>query len=214
VSALEPGAVHIWSAALDDDARAEACRPVLSGDEHARADRFAFEHLTRRYIIAHGFLRDVLGRYLGAPAADVPFATGEHGKPCVPGAELQFNLSHSGDLAVCAVTLGRAVGVDVEFIRPVEELDAIVGRFFAAGEGARIRAAADRERAFFECWTRKEAYIKAVGGGFSIPLTSFDTSLDVPGWTFTELPHWPGCAGAAAVRGGMGRLSFFQWPPA
>jgi 4'-phosphopantetheinyl transferase len=211
VSPLEPEAVHVWSAALDDDGRVETCRQVLSDSERNRAQCFRFEHLRRRYVIAHGFLREVLGGYLGLAPAAVRFETGEHGKPFVSGAEVQFNLSHSGDLAVCAVTQARNVGVDVELIRPVHYLDAIVGRFFAAGEREKIGAALDRGRAFFECWTRKEAYIKGVGGGFSIPLTSFDTSLPVPGWTFESLPPFGNSVGAVAVEGPIHPLQVFRW---
>ena len=212
VTELEADAVHVWSAALDDAAQVEPCRAVLSAAERERAGRFHFEHLTRRYIIGRGFLRDVLGRYLGAGAAALEIETGEHGKPFVAGAEIQFNLSHSGDLAVCAFTRGRRIGADVECIRPVEEIDAIVGRFFTAGEAHKIRSAAVRERAFFECWTRKEAYIKGVGGGLSIPLTSFDTSGPVPGWTFAELPSFGDCVGAVAVEGPIRLLQVWRWP--
>jgi 4'-phosphopantetheinyl transferase len=208
---LEPGAVDVWNASLDEDPCVEACLTLLSDDERARLERFCFEHLRRRYAIAHGFLRDVLGHYLGMDAAAIPFETGAHGKPSVPGTEIQFNLSHSGDLAVCAVTRGRRIGVDVECIRSVAEIDAIVGRFFAAGEAERIRAAAVRERAFFECWTRKEAYIKGVGGGLSIPLTSFDTSGPVEGWTLMDLPPFGDYVGALAVEGAIQRLEVSRW---
>ncbi len=209
---LSPDAVHIWSAALEDGAPIEVCRQVLSQGERDRAERFRFEHLRRRFVIAHGFLRDVLGGYLGMAPAAIRFETGEHGKPFVPGAEVQFNLSHSGDLAALAVTRARSIGVDVELARPVEWLDEIAARFFAAGEREKIAAAPDRDRAFFECWTRKEAYIKGVGGGLSIPLTSFDTSLPVPGWTFEGLPPFGNSVGAVAVEGPIQPLRVFRWP--
>jgi 4'-phosphopantetheinyl transferase len=213
VKELEPAVVHVWSAALDEDTRLETCGAVLSATERARAECFRFEHLRRRFVIAHGFLREVLGRYLGVEASAIEFRTSEFGKPFVAGTEIQFNLSHSGDLAVCAVTRGRRIGVDVECIRPVEEMDGIVERFFTGGEGERIRDAPDRERAFFECWTRKEAYIKGVGEGFSIPLTSFDTSGPVPGWTFAELPPFGDYVGTVAVEGALTKLERWQWTP-
>lgn len=209
---LGPEAVHVWAAALDATEWFEPSRAVLSSEERDRAERFRFDHLQRRFVISHGFLRSVLAGYLQVQPSAILFQTGEHGKPFISGTELQFNLSHSGDLAVCAVTLGRRVGVDVECTRPVQELEAIVARFFAPGEAQRIRSAANHERAFFECWTRKEAYIKGVGGGFSIPLTSFDTSAPVPGWSLADLPDLRECVGAVAVQGAIRPLLVRQWP--
>jgi 4'-phosphopantetheinyl transferase len=208
---LEPDAVDVWSAALDEEAGVAACLALLNDEERARMGRFLFEGLRRRYAIAHGFLRDVLARYLRVDAAAIRFDAGEHGKPFVPGAEIQFNLSHSADLAVCAVTRGRRIGVDVECIRPVQEMDAIVARFFTAGEAERICTASARERVFFECWTRKEAYIKGVGGGLSIPLTSFDTTGPLAGWTLAGLPRFGDCVGAVAVEGPIKRLLVWPW---
>ena len=207
------GEIEIWSAALDRDSWVKICRPLLSDNELERAERFRFEHLRRRYTIAHGFLRDVLGRYLGRPPQELVFETGEHGKPFIPGTALQFNLSHSEELAACAVTSGRSVGVDVEFIRDVPELDAIATRFFTGGERERIGRADDRRQAFFECWTRKEAYIKAVGGGLSIPLTSFDASAAVEGWALADWTPGIGYAGAVALEAKITRCDLRTWQP-
>ena len=207
------GEIEIWSAALDRDSWVEICRPLLSDNEREHAERFRFEYLRRRYTIAHGFLRDLLGRYLGTPPEEIAFESGEHGKPFVPGTDLQFNLSHSENLAACAVTSGRSVGVDVEFVRTVPELDAIAARFFTVGERERIVRAEDRLRAFFECWTRKEAYIKGVGGGLSIPLTSFDASVAVKGWALADWMPEKGYAGAVALEGEITRLDLRTWQP-
>ncbi len=208
-----PGEIEIWSAALDREPWVEICRPLLGDNERERVARFRFEYLRRRYTIAHGFLRDLLGRYLGTPPEKLAFETGAHGKPFVRGTTLRFNLSHSEDLAACAVTSGRSVGVDVEYIRPVPELDAIAARFFAGGERERIGQANDPSRAFFECWTRKEAYIKGVGGGLSIPLTSFDTSTAVEGWAFAEWAPGRGYTGAVALEEAITRLEVRTWSP-
>jgi 4'-phosphopantetheinyl transferase len=184
----------------------------LSRAEQERAERFRLERSRRQYVISHGFLRDVLARYLQTDPAALVFETGPHGKPFVAGSEIQFNLSHSGDLAVCAVTRGRSIGVDVEKVRPVKELEAIVSRFFTPSEGARWAAATNHERAFFECWTQKEAYVKGLGGGLSIPLHSFDTSSVLPGWTLVPLPFWDGFLGALAIEGEIERLQIWRWP--
>jgi 4'-phosphopantetheinyl transferase len=175
----------------------EYFRGQLSPDEIARADRFCFAHLRESFVIAHGVLRCLLAAYLGVRPNQVSFAYNEQGKPRVadPAARLRFNLSHSGALAACAFAVDCDLGVDVEQIRQMTDLFDIARRFFSAGECADLESMSieQREGAFFNCWTRKEAYIKAVGGGLSIPLDSFCVSL-IPGQPARLLSNREGSA--------------------
>jgi 4'-phosphopantetheinyl transferase len=178
----DTGQVHVWLFELSASAGAlEYLRGQLSGDEIARSERFCFPHLQTSFVIAHGMLRSVLARYLGRPPAALEFSYNQQGKPRLahPGCRLQFNLSHSGTLGACAVAVDCDLGVDIEHIRQMPDLFDIARRFFSPEECADLEAVPldRREFAFFNCWTRKEAYIKAIGGGLSIPLDSFCVSL-------------------------------------
>ncbi len=176
--------VHLWRASLDCDplvlSRLEA---TLSSDELARADRFVFEKDRSHFVAARGILRELLGNYLKLSPAGLQFGYANRGKPSLEGgtgySSLQFNLSHSGGLAVYAFSQGRRLGIDVERIRPQLAAEDIARRYFAAGELAELQALPPQSRAdgFFLCWTRKEAYVKAHGAGLSIPLDSFAVSL-------------------------------------
>ena len=175
---LAPDAVHVWRAPLDvDDARRARLADVLSPDEHARAARFRFDRDRRRFVAARGRLRLLLSRYLDQVPESIAFAYGTQGKPSVPS--LAFNVSHAGDLALYAFARSRRVGVDVEPVRPLDDADRIVDRFFSALETAAYRALPDAARAaaFVTCWTRKEAFIKALGEGLSHPLDAFDVTV-------------------------------------
>lgn len=165
---------------------------ALSADELHRAARFRFQRDRQRFVISRGLLRAILGRYLDTAPGELRFRYSEHGKPSlVPafdGGGLRFNLSHSDGLALYAVARGREVGVDLERVRPVLEAEQIAERFFSARENAALRAlpAHLKSRAFFACWTRKEAFVKAVGGGISLPLdrenaNAFFDVFPVPG---------------------------------
>lgn len=138
-------------------------------------------------MVGRGVLRDILGRYLQIKPSQVQFRYGQYGKPAlVEAAEtstrLEFNLSHSGPLALYAVTPTQPVGIDLEAIRPLTDMEEIAHRFFAPSEYKTLLALPDEQRllAFFNGWTRKEAYIKALGTGLSHPLHTFKVSL-VPG---------------------------------
>jgi 4'-phosphopantetheinyl transferase len=154
---------------------------VLSSDERSRSSSFAFEHLSTRFIFARGVLRLLAGSYLDVSPETVQFAYGPAGKPRIqtPSSDLMFNLSHSEDLAVYAFTRGCEIGVDVERQRSSPDLPQVAAHFFHPDELADLNALpeTDRTAAFFRCWTRKEAYLKAHGGGLSIPLDSFRVSL-------------------------------------
>jgi 4'-phosphopantetheinyl transferase len=206
---LAPGS----SAAQDD-----LC---LSPDERARAVRFRFDRDRRRFVACRVALRTILGRRLDVPASEVRFEYGAHGKPALArGADgLEFNVSHREDVAVIALTEGRRIGVDVEHLRKVEDAETLAARFFSSSEQESLRSVADsdRDEAFLACWTRKEAFVKALGEGLSLPLDSFSVSLApdaepaLLGWAGREdelrawaLYSWrpaPGYLAAVAVEG-------------
>lgn len=181
--ALAPDAVHVWRIPLDRPHEAAALRPLLSAEERARADRFFAEAHRVRFAVAHGWLRVLLGRYVGLAAESLAFACGPHGKPSLvgtAGAAIEFNLSHSADLALVAVGR-RALGVDVERRdRAVEHLE-LAERFFSPDERDALRALAADDAAvvdgFFATWTRKEAYLKATGHGITRGLHHFDVTF-------------------------------------
>jgi len=184
---LQGREVHLWIVRLEasEDNFERSCS-WLSADEIARAERFRFERHRRAFVLGRAALRALLATYIGIAPADVCFVYGQQGKPALADAscDLRFNASNSGDLAACAFTRGCEIGVDVEQYRRVSDLDHIAHRFFSPEEAAEVLglSAADKDAGFFNCWTRKEAYIKAMGGGLSIPLDSFRVTL-FPGVT-------------------------------
>lgn len=172
--------VHLWLVAVPDCLNELAAfRELLDAEERARADRFHFERDRHRYAITRGVLRRLLALYAGT--SQFAFTTNKFGKPYLqaPHDALQFNVSHSRDLALFGFTRKRELGVDVEGIRPDFATLEIANRFFAADEAALLTALPEGERpgAFFNCWTRKEAYIKARGVGLSQGLSSFAVTL-------------------------------------
>ncbi len=208
--------VHIWRVSLAGTATSvEQARAMLSQEERDRAARFRFPRDEERFIIAHGRLRSVLGRYLGAAAQEVRFRNGPKGKPSLadPVSDIRFNLAHSGELALFAVTRGNDVGVDIERVRPGISLEKIADRFFSAREAAELRSLPREERpaAFFRCWTRKEALLKALGEGLTFGLARF-TAPEGPQWLLRDLDPAPGYAGAVAVRGPIHELRRWRYP--
>ncbi len=176
---LAPIRVTIIEVDLDAYPRDEA---ILSDSERARAAAFRFDHLRDRYIAAHCALRHTLARRVGAHPRDLQYAASTHGRPSLvnQSASLDFNLSHSAEFALIAIAHDAHIGVDVEILRPIENHMTLAVRFFATGEIDVLRAMPAREAdaAFLRCWTRKEAYIKALGLGLSHPLHAFEVSLD------------------------------------
>jgi 4'-phosphopantetheinyl transferase len=154
-------------------------KELLSEDENERAARFHFMADSDRFIVAHACLRDVLSRYLPNEPDQFHFSTNSHGKPVLNGHNVEFNLSHSGNFALIAIAKECRVGVDVERIRSGISSHVIAQQYFSTSEFAELQSLPleQRETAFFTCWTRKEAYIKAEGQGLSLPLESFDVSL-------------------------------------
>jgi 4'-phosphopantetheinyl transferase len=186
-SRLLPSGVQVWAAWLGVKGRgATGFWSTLSRQERERAGRFAFERDRERFIAARGFLREILASCLGTQPHDLEFSYSATGKPSLAGefatSGLQFNLAHSGDLAVFAVARHGIVGVDVEQIRPVPDLPALVERFFTTREWAEINklSGEDQVTAFFKVWTRKEAWLKATGEGITTLLKSIEV-LGPPG---------------------------------
>ena len=172
--------VDIWRASPSLHKNAlEQLESTLSVDEIERASRFHFQADRDRFILAHGCLRDVLARYLHCEPRQLSFSTDNYGKPALADNSLEFNIAHSGDFVLVAIARGRKVGVDVERMRQGISSLVIARQYFSKSEVTELEALPleQKELAFFNCWTRKEAYIKAQGFGLSLPLESFDVSL-------------------------------------
>lgn len=231
---LSRNEVHIWGAKLNQRLRElDLLERTLASSERARAERFRFERDRARFIAARGQLRMILGSYASVDPCALEFTYGPFGKPSLSppfnADALKFNLSHSGELALIAVTRDRDLGVDVEEIRQLDDAEAIAGRFFSPRENVVLRALPEAERleAFFHCWTCKEAYVKATGDGLACPTESFDVSfgrgeparlLGVGGnseeasrWSLTLLTPASGYVGAVAVEGQDWSLTCWQW---
>jgi len=186
--------VHVWLVSLD---RLEGTAAQLPPPDRARAERYLNPQAMERWVASRLALGQILAKYLHRPASTIEIAEEEGGKPRLPGRELEFNLSHSGDLALVAVSQ-RAVGVDVERIEPARDLLAIAERSFGEAEVARVRDAAPHERAatFYEEWTRHEARLKCLGVGLAGPEPAPGASVAVRN---LEVPS--GYAAAVAVAG-------------
>jgi medium-chain acyl-[acyl-carrier-protein] hydrolase len=231
---LGEGEVHVWRVPLDQPEEYPArLRPLLSADEEARAGRFRFPRDRARFIVGRGLLRVLLGRYLSSPPERLRFAYGACGKPILaegPAAGgLCFNVAHSDGLALIGVTRGREVGVDLERLRPDLAMERLATNCFSAQELQDLRAVPRemRTQAFFHCWTRKEAYLKATGTGLSAALDRFDVTLrpgepamllanrDDPDavrrWSLRDLQPGPGFVGALVVERDPRRLWYGDW---
>jgi 4'-phosphopantetheinyl transferase len=219
---LEPQELHVWAVSLHGDP--EPFGSLLSEAERQRMERFRFMDHRRRYQIGHGALRAILGGYLGRDPRSLEFQQGPRGKPFMTGPGIYFNLSHSGKLALIGVS-DCEIGIDVEKVRHLESLTEIARRHFSEVEFTALDALddTDRELAFYRCWTRKEAYIKALGEGLSMPLDTFDVSLgeapsflacrdgrDPRDWSLLDVSPGPDFVGAAALRGEVHALRCFR----
>ena len=205
---LLPGEIHIWRAPLTNAARFAAAEAVISRDESLKAGRFAFAPDRDRFIAAHGALRMVLADYLAADPCDLEFQIGSSGKPALVQTftDLRFNLSHSGDLALIAVTRGRDVGVDVELVQEDIAFEQIVEHYFDPAEAWSLRTAppAARVARFFDLWTRKEACLKAEG-------SSLGGNPRLDRFRVRNLCPAQGYAGAIACEGEDWELACWDW---
>jgi 4'-phosphopantetheinyl transferase len=206
--------VAIWDVDLDGAAAAvDQLRRILSPDERQRANRFRFEVHRHRYIACRAALRHIVASRLHCSPRDIQFGYGRYGKPYLeaPTRRLTFNVTYSGGYAVIASTWDSLIGVDLEVHRPMHDVRALARTVFSDGEREELDRAADPVRAFLNGWTRKEAYIKALGVGCSAPLTRISVSLDdaaallstetgrnsATAWIVLDLPHPHGIASVA-----------------
>jgi 4'-phosphopantetheinyl transferase len=230
---LEQDEVQVWQFGLDVTPQEfESDLALLSPDERARADRYRFERHRMRFVHGRATLRHLLSAWTGVAPGDLRFRYSERGKPgLMSAANLHFNLSHSGDLALLAVTRGNEPGVDIELLRPVRDAGEIARRFFTEREATGIGALAgdDRMRAFFRCWTRKEAWLKSNGTGITGGLNQVEVTfladepaaiLSIAGdcdagaaWHVEDLAPAAGYVGALAVEseGRVPRIRRFVW---
>jgi len=227
--------LHVWRTSLDvPDTMVERLRQILSLDERVRADRFHFQIDRHRFITARGCLRIILAQYVPSRPSEIRFSYGSHGKPSAANAsarsaELKFNLAHSAGLALYAITRRCEIGVDLEQIRADFATDQIAEHFFSPNEVVRLRSLpiSKQKEAFFNCWTRKEAFIKAKSTGLSQALDQFevtvspDESAALLGtkWDQAEAPRWllksidlgSGFAAALAFEGRDRRISYWDF---
>lgn len=230
---LEDGDVHVWRADLErEPSTVEQLFNRLSSEERQRAARYYFVKDRERFIVARGALREILGRYLGMEPDRISFSYNGYGKPSLTTGTgndvLRFNVSHSRGIALYAVTRGQEVGLDIEYMRQDIASLLIAQHFFSPSEVSVLSALPDSQQiaAFFNCWTRKEAYIKALGTGLSHPLKQFTVSM-IPGeparllsttdpqetqrWSLIALSPHPDYKAALVVEGAVRTLSFWQW---
>ncbi len=232
---LAPGGIHLWWTSLAQPARVvQQLLHTLSPDEQERAASFRHDLHRGRFVVGRGTLRAILSRYTGVAPAALRFAYGENGKPALAlptgGRRLCFNVSHSDDHALLAFAYDREIGVDLERMRPLDDAEAIAERFFSPEERQALRNLPPEERlgGFYRCWTRKEAVIKAVGGGLAIPLDSFTVTLGAAEpprllrydqdpdatarWCFRPLPPLiTGYEAALVCEGADGALFMDEW---
>lgn len=206
---LAPGEIHVWQVRCDLDAPLEAqlCAE-LSPLDRGRVDKFAVAVARRQFIAGRALLYRLLARYLGGHfPMPLELGRGPYGKPMLVAPQLapplEFNLAHSRDAVMLAVGRGVTVGVDVEAVRPLDDLEGLVAAYFSPGEQADLArtTGAARLRSFYTCWTRKEAWLKLVGTGIDRELNTVDMRTPPPGVMLTAWPTWPGYAAALAAAG-------------
>lgn len=225
--------VHVWLANIDQlGALMGSLFMLLDDAEREQAIQFKFEILQQRYIVSHGILRELLSRYTDADPDRIEYRYGEQEKPYLNEAahasDVFFNMAHSGGYALFAFSHFPQTGVDIEKRREVVEYEKLVTRYFSSREAAEFYSYPqhDRPRAFFDGWSRKEAYIKAVGAGLSYPLDSFSVALSVGseieiqiegtrenekgGWVLRSLDLVDGYSAALAIQGDVEKLQIYQ----
>jgi 4'-phosphopantetheinyl transferase len=224
---LRENAVHIWLVQTNGESISLGdFKDLLSSVEQDRASKFKFETDRRRYITAHAALRSILSIYVNSPARELQFASGPYGKPKLAPIhdkkKIAFNLSHSHELALIAVTQGREIGVDVERVREDFAFDEVAQRFFTTREVAALHALPlhlQRE-AFYKCWTSKEAFLKAKGTGLSGQLDEVEMMLTdhvlrlkgtIPNLSLIELTVYAGYVAALVVDGVEPQLTYYAW---
>lgn len=232
---LHTNSVQVWCVCLDSPPLPmSALEDTLDRSEYARASNFHFQRHRLRYVAARGLLRMLLGRYLNVDPSAVLIQYGPFGKPALAQDEgciqhLSFNLAHSDGVALIAVTRNRDVGVDVERVRPLRNLERLAERVLSGRERAWLAALddADRVHAFYRCWTRKEAFLKALGHGLTRPLDRFEVSMwsreparlvriewapeEIGRWSIAQLEPVAGYGAALAVSGAGDNVHCHSW---
>jgi 4'-phosphopantetheinyl transferase len=230
---LAEGHVHVFGAALPEF-RSQCARVeklLLSRAEIERAGRFQFKEDRNSYVIRHALLRLILGRFLSVAPREIEFDYGEFGKPVLkfPAPSVHFNQSHSSDLALFVVTTHSPIGVDVERVRAIPEFEDIAAQYFCPAETAMMRSLAEERRmkAFYSCWTSKEAHLKATGEGIGASLNQVEVALDsslqgqslhLPGddsdcaWELRTFSPADGYLGALAIKGRVSSLRLWRVP--
>ena len=198
--ATADGEIDVWQIALTQPtAILPHLHTLLSSAERARAARFVFPQDRDRYVVAHAALRSILASTLELSPAALDFHHGPNGKPYLEGRPLHFNLAHAGEFSLVAVCRNRRLGIDLEPLRDLPDALALAEQFHPAERVSLSAGHRPSARAFFECWTRKEAFVKATGEGLARPLASFDITADLPGWHVLDLPGPAGyCAALVA----------------
>ncbi|MEM8529462.1 MAG: 4'-phosphopantetheinyl transferase superfamily protein [Chloroflexota bacterium] len=232
---LAPDAVHVWYVPLKQPRTViQQFASLLAPDERQRAERFHFERDRHHYTVGRGVLRTLLGQYLQREPEQLEFHYGERGKPALVSTQqsrqICFNLSHSHERAVYAFAWDRELGIDIEYMRPLDDAESIAEHFFSKREYQQLCALPHeaKKRAFFTCWTRKEAYIKACGDGLSYPLDQFAVSFVPEDMTQPlevyndpqETARWSVCAlqteadyvAAIIAEGHEWQLMCWRWP--
>ncbi len=221
--------VHIWCAYLErSPLEIIEFESILSEAEKTKANRFHFQRDRNHFIAARAILRNILSSYLHIPGETINFVYGKHGKPALshPLEHIKFNISHSKSLALYAISSHREVGIDIEFMRPMPDADKLAKRFFSPREYEIIKSLEkdQKQQAFFNAWTRKEAFIKAIGKGLACHLNTVEVSL-MPGepaallnipdnhnnWSVFELTPHSNYVGALVAAGNNLRLNCWQW---
>jgi 4'-phosphopantetheinyl transferase len=217
---LDRGEIHVWSASLDRPASDYLqFAEMLSDDERQRLKTFYFDRDQRYFIARRGLLRTILGHYLNAEPRRLSFEYEARGKPKLSGVAtchaLHFNVTHSGGLALFAVGRESPLGVDVEHLRPLSEMDQIASRFFSTGENTILSAAKPEQKleTFFNIWTSKEAYLKATGEGISDALAQVEGfQKPLSPWFLHPLSPARGFSGTLATKGNGTKLTCWRWP--
>ena len=231
---LQAECIHIWRVELDGpESILQYCWEQLSASEKELAAACFLPKAGMRFAVARGALKSSLARYLNVPASELRFAYGANGKPKLPvnlnRGKLKFNLSHSRGLGLFVVTRDLEAGIDLEYVRERAGTEEMARRFFSPADMEQLHSvpAAVRHEVFFECWTRKEAYLKALGSGLATPMRSFDMALhptEKEGWlqssngsawrwslhTFTPSPNY---VAALAVEGTDHEICYWHWRP-
>jgi 4'-phosphopantetheinyl transferase len=223
--------VHIWKVdVLSHAERRMDYTSLLSKDELERANKFRFEKDRLTYITARGVLREMISKYIDKRPSEITFLYNAQSKPyIISDIDLEFNVSHSGHMILLAFTISHPLGVDIEYNKREIELPMIARSFFAQSETDDLLSLSQNEQlsAFYNCWTRKEAFIKAKGGGLSIPLDQFEVSLlpkdrpelkvirwdqeDVQNWRMQSLRYGTDYTGAVIVHNPAAEFQYFDW---